>query len=332
MDTRYNASWAGLNYYESSHSQECDTMQQAKGTSISEVTKRNEPSTRKIVFIDIDGTLVNDYGTVPSSAKLACQQARANGHLLFLCTGRSKAEIYDSIWEIGFDGLIGAGGGYVELDEQVLYHKKVQPQDVRHMVDFFNEHGVHFYLESNSALYASSGLRLQLERLIYGDMENDPLAKQRMEQAPHPFIEGLTYGVTDLYKDDVNKVCFLESSLPFEVIQQEFSGKFEVIQCTVPIFGKDSGELMIPGIHKAIAIADMLEHLQESQVDTLAIGDGMNDAEMLEYCAIGIAMGNAKPDLKAIADDITDTVEEDGLYKSFVKYGLIQEANQSLSS
>ncbi|MNP82863.1 putative bifunctional phosphatase/peptidyl-prolyl cis-trans isomerase [compost metagenome] len=50
----------------------------------------------------------------------------------------------------------------------------------------------------------------------------------------------------------------------------------------------------------------------------------MNDAEMLEFCNIGIAMGNAKPGLKAIADDITETIEEDGVYHSFVKYGLIQ--------
>ena len=58
----------------------------------------------------------------------------------------------------------------------------------------------------------------------------------------------------------------------------------------MPIFGEGSGELMIPGIHKAIAIADLLKHLGMSQEDTFAIGDGMNDAEMLEFCNIGIAM------------------------------------------
>ncbi|WCT54158.1 Cof-type HAD-IIB family hydrolase [Paenibacillus kyungheensis] len=283
-----------------------------------------ENTHRKIVFIDIDGTLVDDDGHIPLSAKQACQQARNNGHLLYLCTGRSKAEIYDSIWEIGFDGLIGAGGGYVEFGEDILYHKKVTEEDVRHMVDFFNQHQIDFYLESNSALYASSQLEAHLERRIYGDLENDPLAQQKKALTPHPFITGLTYGEANLYKDDVNKVCFLESStIPFEQIKQEFEGKFHVMQCTVPIFGEGSGELIIPGIHKALAIADLLEHLGMSREDIIAIGDGMNDAEMLEYCKTGIAMGNAKPALQAIADHITTTVEEDGLFLSFQKYELI---------
>lgn len=280
---------------------------------------------QKIVFIDVDGTLVADDGYVPESAQLACKKARENGHILLLCTGRSKAEIYDEIWDVGFDGIIGAGGGFVEYQGEMLYHKKVQPEDVQHMVRFFNEHGIDFYLESNSALYASRNLRSHLERRIYGDIDNDPVAREKKERSPHPFITGLTYGEADLCKDDVNKVCFLESEVPFTRIKEEFQGKFEVIQCTVPAFGRDSGEMMIPGIHKAVAIEYLLEHLGMSRDNTIAIGDGMNDAEMLEFCAVGIAMGNAKPGLIGLADHVTDSVENDGLYKSFVHLGLVTE-------
>ncbi|MDO3412592.1 Cof-type HAD-IIB family hydrolase [Saccharibacillus sp. CPCC 101409] len=285
----------------------------------------NTDISRRIIFLDIDGTLVGDDGRVPESARAACQEARRNGHRIYLCTGRSKAEVYDAIWTIGFDGLIGAGGGYVECGGETLYHKKVPPEDVRFMVDFFNEHGVDFYLESNSALYASRNLRPHLERRIYGDPAVDPYARARLKGEPHPFIAGLTYGEQDLYKDDVNKVCFLESEVPFERIRAEFGSRFQAIPCTVPIFGEQSGELMLPGIHKAIAIADLLEHLGEPRGRTIAIGDGMNDAEMLEYCAVGIAMGNAKESLKKLADDVTETLENDGVRRSFVKYGLIAE-------
>ncbi|MCQ4085536.1 Cof-type HAD-IIB family hydrolase [Saccharibacillus sp. JS10] len=286
----------------------------------------------KIVFIDIDGTLVKDDGSIPESAVRACQEARANGHLLYLCTGRSKPEIYDVIWEVGFDGLIGAGGGYVECGSDMLYHKQVSPSSVRHLVDFFNRHRIDFYLESNSALYASEHLRDHLIRRIRGDIANDPVAMQQLEDSPHPFFEALTFGEVDLYKEDVNKICFLESTLPFEQIKAEFAGIFDVIQCTVPMFGENSGELVVPGVHKAVAIADVLQHLGRSAADTVAIGDGLNDLEMFEYCNIGIAMGNAREELKKVADYVTTSLEEDGLYQGFVKVGLIQGGELPLAA
>ncbi len=279
--------------------------------------------TKKIVFIDVDGTLCNNEGDVPASAKKAVIEARKNGHLLYLCTGRSKAEIYDFIWEIGFDGVIGAGGGYVQIGDDMLFHKKVADKDVRHLVDFFNEHGVDFYLESNGGLYSSKNLVNHLHHILYGDIDNDPIAKEKSLQ-PNHFIDNMTHGEANLYKNDVNKACFIEcKDIPFEVIKKEFENEFDVIQCTVPAFGEDSGELMVPGVSKSNAIKALLDHLGMSQEDTLAIGDGMNDVDMLEFCHIGIAMGNAKQGLKDIADYITDSHDDNGIYNAFKKYGLI---------
>ena len=279
---------------------------------------------KKIIFLDIDGTLVADDGWVPASAADACRQARLNGHEIYLCTGRSKPEIYDFIMEIGFDGIIGAGGGFVELHDGMLYHKTVPAIEVRRMVDFFNQHDVDFYLESNGGLFASKNFLPHVEGCIYGDLDNDPDARRRKEEQPHPFIEGLIYGEEDLYKTDVNKACFLQSdTLPFAQIKAEFENAFDTIQCTVPQFGDDSGELMVPGIHKATAIEALLTHLGLPKERTIAIGDGLNDLEMFDYCAIGIAMGNAKEELKSIADHVTGSVDEDGLHQAFRTFGLI---------
>lgn len=277
---------------------------------------------KKIVFLDVDGTLCNDEGLVPDSARDAVQLARKNGHLVYLCTGRSKAEIYDFIMEIGFDGIIGAGGGFVSVGEDTLYHKRVSDSDVKHLVDYFDENDVDFYLESNGGLYASKNLVSHLEKMMYGDVINDPIAKAKKEQQPNHFIEAMIEGES-LYRSDVNKACFLQSKLDFETIKKEFAGQFNVIHCTVPSFGPDSGELAVPGVHKATAIEAVLDHLNISQSNTIGMGDGMNDAEMLEYCQIGIAMGNAKEGLKEIADEITDTPDEGGIYNSFKKHGLI---------
>lgn len=280
--------------------------------------------TKRIVFVDVDGTLVNDDGLVPDSARTAIIEARNNGHQVYLCTGRSKPELYESILSIGFDGIIGAGGGYVEVDDKIIYHQKVANEDVVHMVDFFNKKKLDFYLESNGGLFASENLESHLNKLIYGDVENDPTARGKQKNNPHPFMGSLTFGETNLYRTDVNKACFLENKeVPFEEIKNEFSGKFEVMHCTVPIFGDDSGELMVPNIHKATAIEILLEHIGKDKQDTIGIGDGMNDAEMLTFCKTGIAMGNAKEGLKLLADEVTSSVDEDGLFTSFQKHGLI---------
>lgn len=279
---------------------------------------------KKIIFLDIDGTLLDSHDIIPASAKSACIMARKNGHSIYLCTGRSKAEIYDYIMDIGFDGIISAGGGYVEIGDKMLYHKKVSDKNVEHMVTFFNKHNIDFYLEANGGLYASKNLLPHVERCIYGDLENDPIAIEMKNNHPHPFISALVLGEENLYHSGINKACFLENKeVPFEEIKKEFEGEFNIIQCTMAIFGEDSGELMVPGIHKASAIQSLIAHLGISQKDTMGIGDGMNDAEMIKYCALGIAMGNAHDGLKLIANDITDSVDNNGIYNCFKKHGLI---------
>lgn len=277
---------------------------------------------KNIIFLDVDGTLVNDNGVVPESAKIAVREARRNGHYVFLCTGRSKAELYDELMDIGFDGVIGAAGGYIEVKNEVILHKKVSREDVEHLVKYFDENNIDFYLESNGGLFASKNCKETLNRLVFKGVDKDSEQYKELEKGIGKFIDGLIEG-EDLIRDDINKVSFLDSQTSIEVIRDEFKDKFNVIHCTVPIFGKNSGELSVPGVHKALAIEYLLNYLGLSKKATFAYGDGTNDMEMLQYVNCGIAMGNAKEALKEIACDITGTHDEDGIYNSFKKYGLI---------
>ena len=59
---------------------------------------------KKLLLFDVDGTLIDYDGTLPDSTKRAIQQARKNGHRVYICTGRSEVEVYDYIWNIGLDG------------------------------------------------------------------------------------------------------------------------------------------------------------------------------------------------------------------------------------
>ncbi len=277
---------------------------------------------RKAVFVDVDGTLVNDRGLVPDSARAAVRQARAHGHLVFLSTGRSVGELWPSILEVGFDGVIAAAGGYVEIDGQVLAHHLMSAEQVRRVVDLFDAHGVEYFLESNTGLYGSPRLRDRLEDLIFGGVTDHEV----LTELNAGFGQFLTSLVVDPANRpaEVNKISFLHSELTVDQIRRELADDFVVIPATVSFFGRNSGEVSLPGIHKAEGIRLVLQHVGIDVEDTVAFGDGHNDLEMLEYVGVGIAMGNAVEPLKRVADDVTGTPDEHGLRTALARYGLLE--------
>ncbi len=280
----------------------------------------------KIIFFDVDGTLVDvrpSQEYIPASTIEAVRLAQANGHKCVLCTGRSKAEIYPHILELGFDGIIGAGGGFVEYHDTMLYHHHVEDQVIEHVIQYFESHGFDYYVESNEGIFASSHLKDRLIEIFYGDVINDEQARQKLQDEPNHFIDALTLGQS-LHRDDINKICFLENTkIPFQNIIEEFKDELNIIHCTVPAFGDESGELSIKDINKAYAIEHLLKHLNMSKTDTFAFGDGLNDIDMLDYCEVGIAVGNSKEKLKEIADYVCEDIADDGIYLAMKKYNLI---------
>ena len=92
---------------------------------------------RKVIFLDIDGTIVNYKGKIPQSAEAAIKQARDLGHLLVICTGRSKFQVYKELLDIGFDGIIAASGGYVQCGDKDIYHRYLPEENVKVIYDYF---------------------------------------------------------------------------------------------------------------------------------------------------------------------------------------------------
>ena len=109
----------------------------------------------KIVFLDVDGTLVDYENHLPDSAVIAIRAARANGHRVYICTGRSRAEVYPELWDIGLDGMIGGNGSYVEDSGKIVMHQRITRDQCRQSVDWLHGRDLAFYLESNNGLFAS---------------------------------------------------------------------------------------------------------------------------------------------------------------------------------
>jgi Cof subfamily protein (haloacid dehalogenase superfamily) len=276
---------------------------------------------RRAVFLDVDGTLVDDRGRVPDSARAAVQRARANGHLVFLCTGRSLIGLWPEILDVGFDGVVAAAGGYVETGGQVLAHHHVPTDLVRRVTDYFEARGVEYMLESNDGLHGSPGVQAQLRRVILGAVTDEDILAE-LERGLMGFIDSIVVGA-DPATLHVNKVSFLHSEVSLEEIGAEFGDAFDVIPATVPLFGPNSGELSLRGVHKAAGIRVLIDHLGIAQEQTVAFGDGFNDLEMLEFAEVGVAMGQAPQAVKDVADIITGSPDQDGIRAGFVSLGLI---------
>ena len=128
-----------------------------------------------------------------------------------------------------------------------------------------------------------------------------------------------------LYRNELNNVSFvldsyqdhLDSKAAFpNLVANTWGGRGETA-----LFG----DLGVKDIDKAHAIDVLLEQLGAKKEDTIAFGDANIDIPMLDYCAIGVAMGNGGAEILAMADMVTDDVEHDGLYNAFEKFGLLEK-------
>ena len=278
---------------------------------------------KKIIFLDVDGTIVDYDNHIPDSAKIAIQQSRKHGHLVFLCTGRSKAEMPNEILDIGFDGIIGGNGSYIEYKNQVLMHQLIPYETGKQVVDWLESRGLEFYLESNNGLFASRNFRdvarqiLRIYALGKGASED-----QILNMEPEDALHGLVYG-GELYRDDLNKISFILHSY-----QDHLDSKKAFPHLKAGTWGGRGesalfGDLGVKDINKAHAVNIILKHLGANHIDTIAFGDAKVDIPMLETCHIGVSMGNGGPEILAMADIITDDVRQDGLYNAFKKLNLL---------
>lgn len=276
----------------------------------------------KIIFLDVDGTLTDYEGKVPSSAVTAIRRARENGHRVYICTGRSKAEVYSELWDIGLDGMIGGNGSYVEDHGTVIMHQCITMEQCRRIVDWLHSRKLEFYLESNEGLFASEHFEKEAESAIreYSGRKGKPDADQITVAGAFP---EMIFG-GELYRSDLNKVSYLLGSYQdFLDTKEQFP---DMENGTWGGAGETAlfGDLGVKGITKKNAIEHLLEYLGAGKEDTIAFGDAKIDIPMLEYCSIGVAMGNGGKEIKEMADFITDAVEEGGIFHAFVKLGLIE--------
>lgn len=267
----------------------------------------------KLIFIDIDGTLIEDHGAFPDSAKKAIETARKNGHLVFINTGRSRSQVFKYIEDIGFDGIVCSDGMYVEYKGEVLKKESLSKEQIDIINKYFSENKIGYMAEGHSKFLVNNLFITQMRNFVGND-------NYERFSAVFPYsglVEKIPY-------DEIAKVNFPVKNDYSEELQKKIGSLLHVGFFTDGD-GKDYGMMYIslPNANKMNGVDFILDYLKLDNAETYAFGDTKGDLGMVKGCTYGIAMGNGEQILKDNADFVTDTVAEDGLYKAMVKFGLV---------
>ncbi len=267
--------------------------------------------TIKMVATDIDGTILPYTGGFTTEVIQCIHNLEENNIKVVLVTGRmyrSSKKIAD---EIGLNTSIVAYQGGLVLDEKgkVLYERYIPNEMTKNILNWAKKQNVYINLYMNDNLYV--------------EKENE----YTLKYATHQKIPFEVTPFDNLKIDNVNKVLMIDYN-----DSEKISRITEQLQKDFPeLYIVKSTDFFCEVCHKEATKGDGLKCLQNyygiTKEETLSIGDHNNDFELLMSGGTKIAMGNATDELKAMADYITDTVDNNGFVKAMDKYILKEGAN-----
>lgn len=260
--------------------------------------------TKKILFFDIDGTLLSTTtNSIPKSTFLALKKAKENGHLIFINTGRPFSLIDECVKQLNPDGYVCGCGTYIRYHDEILFSYTVPSKRCLEIKDLIRKTNVDGALESKDTIYFDNNIR-------------------------NPFLNNLKDHYTKVnFKisnfDDptlsFDKFCvWFDKFSDIETLKKEIANDFDYISRA-----DDFGEIVPKGYSKATGIQFLLDYFAIDIKDTFAFGDSFNDESMLSYVKNAIVMENGDPEIFKLADYITKTVDDDGIYYALKHFNLI---------
>ncbi|AXY25434.1 HAD family hydrolase [Suicoccus acidiformans] len=262
----------------------------------------------KVLVVDIDDTLMTSENKISPKTREAIMAMQEAGYIFVLASGRPYQSVYRIAKDLELDRfgsyIISFNGGRVTevASEGIIY---AQPMDEKEQLDVID-----FILAND------------LTPLTYTDEEIKVHHKN-----DYSHVESELTGLP--YSYDPDFFVNVQAALPKIMgvgdpdivgrLEAESQGRFSDfthVTTSKPFYL----ELMHKDVSKGTSLKRLAEHLELSLEQIIAVGDGNNDKEMLQTAGIGVAMGNANESLKAIADEVTASNDEDGIVPIIEKY------------
>ncbi len=259
----------------------------------------------KIVFFDIDGTLVS-FSThkIPESTKRAVHELRQKGVKVYIATGRPLAFI-DNLDDLEYDGMVTTTGAYcVDGNGKTIHYQPIPHEDIERVVHhhlLHPEEAYPIFFVCTDGIYMSKP----------SDEVREVVQLLNLEMPDMLPIEQV------LGRDVLQVISFFKKEDESHIMSEYMPGS------TSTRWHPYFTDIIAKGESKSTGIDCVLRHEGIDLSESMAFGDGGNDVDMLRHVACGVAMGNACNEVKAVADYVTDTVDNDGILKALQYFGLV---------
>ena len=286
----------------------------------------------KLVAIDLDGTMLNSYGMVTENTKQVIKNTINKGTEVIIASGRPIDSIKTIAKEIGSENYFIAGNGALIYDikkDEIIYEKFMNKQKVLEIIKICEENSISYNIYTEKTIIAK-GLKY---KVLYYYKEN--LKKEENKKTNITIVEDVYEYIKNLENEKFLKitVCDETKSVFNSIIRKlrtvEDIDVLDVLHMSRKMIKQGTEDVPIEYYYTEISLKDVdkwnaIEYLANkmniSKDEIIAIGDNINDKEMIENAKVGIAMGQSTPVITEIADFVTSNNNEDGVAKALEKY------------
>lgn len=281
----------------------------------------------KLAAIDLDGTMLNQYGIVTQKTKDAIEKAQEVGIEVIIASGRPLDSIKTIAKEIKSEKYFISGNGAIIYDianNEIIYENTLKKQKVLDIIKICEENSIYYNIYTEREIVAKS---LQCNVLYYhkenANKEEEDKTHINIVENVYDYVANRDEKIVKITICDNNQFIFnsimrkLKEIDEIEVLEVSHMSRKMIKQGTeeIPIEYFYT-EISAKNVDKWHALEFLKGKMNISTEEIIAIGDNINDKKMIENAGLGIAMGQSHPVIKEVAKEITASNIEDGVEKA----------------
>ena len=286
----------------------------------------------KLMAIDLDGTLLDSYGEVSNNTKKALLEAKNQGIEIVLSSGRNIDSVKNLAIELGVDNYLISGNGAVVYDiqkDEIIYNKFLSKEKVLQIAKICEENSIYYNVYTEKEIVTKS---LSYNVLFY---HNENLKKPEDKRTRINVVPDVIKYIEEYEDEKFLKITICENNQMIfnsilrkinelenlDVLEVEFMSRKKVKSGTEEIsLEYYYTEITNENVNKWTAIEFLINKLGIKPNEVVAIGDNMNDKEMVEKAGLGIVMGNSNPIMKEIGNVVVKDNNSDGVCEAINKF------------